>query len=146
MQIIINNIKWNDREFDHVYRVRNILINRLRGCRIQVNCDKINDTILFKEIERGKLAKSRQYNAIQLKEGDARIAKLGRNFLESTRLTKEQYIKFQELLHEPFDKLGLSCDITYINNDERSAIRVGKLKYNGLPTPKSFPIDKERIV
>lgn len=78
-----------------------------------------------------------------MKAKDLRIAKTGRDFLLSERLTEAQYDGMLEVLHGYFDKTGVECDIKFFEftNDPKSFTlwREGKVK-KAISKPTTFPV------
>lgn len=93
------------------------------------------NVLTFTELEPGKLFTSSTSNKIKMKSGDPRIAKLGRDYLETKRLTKKQFETMVYFLVLIFDELGFHADVTYAGMPWRQGT---KNYLENIPQPRSF--------
>ena len=103
--------------------------------------------LYFKPMEK-RLFLSTKTNRIPLKPGDARIKELGRDYLESTRVTEKQHEAIVKLLTHGLNEIGLSCTIRYyeFENDTNSFIDLRKDVCDSVDawtklTPNSYPVE-----
>lgn len=152
MQLVINNFKFNNRfEIDSTFIdvIKKTMLEKLKSNKIIVNVVRRNTDLIFDIVdsENKKLAVSSVENKIVLKDGDERIKKMGRNYLISTRLTKNQTNSFWiECVNNTLNNLGVYCDIKYIEfkDDPTSAVvlREGMKFNNEWPIKdKTFPVE-----
>ncbi len=152
MQLVINNFKFNNRfEIDSTFIevIKKTMLEKLKSNKIIVNVVRRNTDLIFDIVdsENKKLAVSSIENKIVLKDGDERIKKMGRNYLISTRLTKNQADSFWiECVNNTLNNLGVYCDIKYVEfkDDPNSVIvlRTGTEFNNELPIKdKTFPVE-----
>lgn len=113
---------------------------------IACNANILTDGFVLNEVEKGKVFKSKDVNIIPMKTGDPRIEKSKRDYLESHRLTKDQYSSLVIIINSYFMKMGITCLIEFqeFADDVGSKyILVENKKVVGnLPVPGSFPIKK----
>lgn len=92
------------------------------------------------------LATSAVKNIIPLKPDSPKIKELGRSYLESDRLTEDQYKTFVSVMTTYFQSLGLSYTLSFqeFDNDDTSLknIVVDGTVVGALPMPASFPVKK----
>lgn len=98
--------------------------------------------------EKKKLFWSNKPNIIKLKEGDSRIKKNGRDFLESERLNEKQFKTLIESFSTHLDQIAISCSIKlYPSKDDLNNFIVIRDTLcnnyiSGWPKPASFPIER----
>jgi hypothetical protein len=94
---------------------------------------KVNDGCITVKLNSDKkLFWSTIKNVIPLKPGDSRIESLGRNYLESERLTEKQFSWIVTCLSKGLTEAGISCDITLCKDENEQNdvdFRVGLLDY-----------------
>lgn len=142
--LVISNLKWTNDSFKYVVDLHNILANKLKtNFNLKVNMGVDGDKIIFKEVEANKLFLSSKANKILMKDGDPRIKKLGRTYLETKRVTEKQFYGFFETINMILDDLGLYADVKLSIKDKTYTVREGKNIRMELPEVGSFP--KENI-
>ncbi len=99
-----------------ISKVVAVMSNALNNTGIRASVRREGASITFGQVDPSrhpnKLFISANENKIKLREGDPRIAKLGRDYLTSYRLTKEQYTKMKDIIFGMCDRLAIECDIT----------------------------------
>lgn len=127
-----------------------ILSDKFAKAKIKASIGYKNDVIFFKLIdkERNKLFSSTEENKVPLNPGDERIKKMGRDYLNTDRLTKHQEKKmWNECINGTLDSLGLSCNIKlyeHYDEDQNSflLIREGTTIKDWPLQSKVYPIQK----
>lgn len=79
------------------------LAESFRSTGIKLSFVHKSDDLYSWDERDGRLFTSDKKNRLPMKAGDARIAKLGRDFLETDEVTKEQYDKAMALFKGLFD-------------------------------------------
>lgn len=98
---------------------------------------------VFNPTEKGKMFTSKEANMLVMKKTDPRIAKLGREILESHRITQDQYDGLMKLVHSYFSSMGIDVLIEHtLDNDVVKVIVNGKTVVGSIPTPINPPIKK----
>lgn len=120
--------------------LRQMYVKHLARHKILVD---MGSTWVLKPIEK-KLAISSVKNRIPLKEDSPKRKELGRDYMESERLTEAQHNIFVDSVYKYFQSLGISFDVTFqeFADDPTSITTIiaqGKV-VGALPTPKSFPL------
>lgn len=135
------NIKGN--EIGNLKELYDLFIKQLNTLKVKCagSCDGKNIQVSFTD---KKYFVSSVTNKIPLKEGDPRIKQFERNYLESHRLTKEQFGGVEKILTSYFQRLGVSYNLTMqeFANDGKSVVSVvenGIVK-GSIPVPSSFPL------
>ena len=145
MKIVIKNFKYLDGFNIDTHRLYTILIKRINFIGLTIDSATYNNESITLT-SKGYVFKSKNSNHIYLKEGDKRIEKLGRKYLETYRITEVQFKNLNKLLKNVFSNLFISCDIyLYEFNDDDNSFLIIKSqdnKYNELPKPKSFSMER----
>lgn len=128
-------------EFKHSYNINmNEISNLIKGVltehKIKFIMSSNSDSILFKTNADNKLFTSSVTNKIPMKEDDPRRKTLGRDYLESERLTEAQWNITHYVLTEMLSNLGIEYKIQM---DEFHDGQLTELRY---VKPTSFPIAK----
>lgn len=141
--LIIKNIQWihGSPTPETIIRLTDHLRKRLRMALIDVKLTCTDTEIQFTNMTESKLAVSRTENYRHLTKGDARIKTLGRKYLMSKDLTKEQYDFMFNLIQDTMDGLLLTGNIVLtLNNSTDIILRDGRVKY-APPEKRSYPVD-----
>lgn len=152
MKLIIENIRWPFAPEEKLTReIGNLIKDRLNKLNIRVKDYIDQDFIQYDNVEvvgsKGHLFASKVKNIRPLSPGDPRIAKLGRDYLESNRLTKEQWDGVINTFKEIFDGLKLHADIKLYeyDNDATSFIALRTNDVHGTwPSPTKFTVPKQK--
>lgn len=144
MKLTLDNFIYKNRPVGYISQsLGNQLRDHLVGLNITCNGSFYDECITFSPVKDNKLFISIVKNKIQLNFNDVRVAKIGRSYLFSERLTEEQYDGMIKVLNTFFDKTGIECDIKFyeFKNDDKSFVlwRQGKVKYT-IYKPNSFPV------
>lgn len=133
---------------DVVSDVLNHISKALRDNNISATGNREDETTYyFAPINSGTLFESRVKNKIKMEPGDKRIQKLGRDYLETTKLTQKQYDSMIEAIFRIFDDLKIEADITLMEGEESEGVlehtlRTGMTSFvNNFPRPKTFPVE-----
>jgi hypothetical protein len=90
------------------------LINK-KLTHANINCSNyVEDGVLvFKELATGRIFESKINNIIKMSASDKRIAKLGRTFLNTKRLTRSQYDTVIDTIVGLFERLHIQAEVVY---------------------------------
>lgn len=116
----------------------------VQGIKFKITTAK-DGSIIFHEVEKGKMFISEQENMVPMKDTDPRIAKLGRKHLGTNRLTKEQYNSMVEILTTTFTRMGVGCQIEFQESGDdttKYTLVDDKTIVGALPIPGNFPLKK----
>lgn len=140
--LTIANLKWEHTDFKQFGELIKVLSTRFLTHNIMTQMKIIDDTIVFTQISgQGKrIAISKVKNIIKLKVGDLRIARKGRDFLETERITKAQDEAFFNVINKTLDELKLNARVT-LGTDKSYVLREGFVR-NPSPVLKSYPVSK----
>lgn len=140
--LTIENMKWPHADFKQTGELVKVLSARLLKHNILVSMKVVNNAIVFAPVAgQGKrMAVSRIKNIIRLKEGDPRIERKGRNYLETERITKAQDEAFFNVINKTLDELHLDAKVT-LGSDKSYLLREGDVR-NPSPVLKSYPVSK----
>lgn len=105
--------------------IADVIKNRLAKANIKIAEVVVNADVIVLQ-GKDKLFTSTVENKIDLTPTDPRIKSLGRNYLLSKRLNVSQYDSLFAALKEPFDDLGIMCDIVYTDDSKTEKWRTGK--------------------
>lgn len=98
------------------------LHNNLNKFGVQISRNKLSDTIQeLKEVD-GRLFNSLVKNRIPMNPTDPRIAKIGRNYLETNSLTIKQYKQVTKCFDELFE-LGIIAEKIEIKKPSPKVMR-----------------------
>jgi hypothetical protein len=130
-------ININSSLFD-VSEIHGIIARKLREANI-VSTGSVNkqaNTMTFVPLKSGRLFESAFTNHLTMSSEDKRRKTLGRPFLNTHKLTKEQYETLINAIITTFDKLDVAATIKY----KEVLWRDGKTNLlSNIPTPKIFP-------
>ena len=144
--IKVANIKWKYAKFKYMNELIQLIKNGLAKHNIRVNMVPLAEGFEFRPItgENNKLFMSTVENKVVLAEGNPRIKEIGRNYLITKRVTKEQFDGFFNEIQSGLDSLGLLADIEMVIPKTRDVVvlRKGMEKFNNYPEIKSFPVKK----
>ena len=113
-----------------------------RMAKVHVNpCYPTDNTIMLSDVvPQGPFTSTRQ-NKVPLKPGDKRIETLGRDHLNTERLTKNQFDSMVSSILDLFTDLEVSCDI--VDEHTGAAWRIGLVNNKqNIKVPKNFPVEK----
>ena len=114
------------------------IVKKLSKLNIEVvDARAYSDNISFVSNSENKKFKSTVVNKIIMSPNDPRIAKLGRDYLESTRLTKKQSDALIKLFFEDLVKVGITFDM----EDNGTVYVANGLVRKMWPEPKNYPIE-----
>jgi hypothetical protein len=139
--LLIKDLAWDHKEFGQFNGLVNVLASRLNKLNILTKITIKDKTIVFNYVDGDKIAQSKVDNRIVLSEGDPRIVKKGRNYLESKRLTKDQYNGLFNIVNELLNELGLNGNVVFTNRAKSYLIREGRT-ISPPPAQKSYPVAK----
>lgn len=163
MKIIIRNVKFGEFAYPDMNmalnQIRGIIMEKLESHKIlsSMTIDKAGSAIVFGNIpdkEPRKLFLSARKNHVELPEDDPRKVKLGRNYLETYRLTRKQSnLVWNEIINATLDNMGVSCEVVAqeFDDDERSlsvlreGFSWGAWKYKDKNAPKQGKWTDERL-
>jgi hypothetical protein len=126
----------------NILRWANFIKDSARMLKVHVNTSCPNDNIILLTdvVPQGPFISSRQ-NKVPLKPGDKRIESLGRDHLNTDRLTKHQFDSMVSAILDLFTDLGVSCDI--VDEITGAAWRNGLVNNkDNIKSPKNFPVEK----
>lgn len=153
MRLIIKDIKFGKFEYTNinsvVQQIRSVMLEKMKAGKILCSTLVTNGTIVFDNVpdkDPKKLFLSEKKNHVDLPDGDPRIKKLGRKYLETHRLTLTQSdLVWKEIINGTLDNLGVSCVIAVqeFADDEKSTtvMRVGMTWGEWKYKDKSAPIE-----
>lgn len=105
--------------------IADVIKNRIAQAGIKIaEVNVTGDSIVLQG--KDKLFTSVVENKILMSPTDPRRKSLGREHLLSKRLNKSQYDSLFSALQEPFDDLGILCDIIYTDDAKTEKWRSGK--------------------
>jgi hypothetical protein len=139
--LVIKDLAWDHREFKQLTGLVNVLAVRLSKLNILTKMTIKDNAVVFGYVSGEKIAQSKVDNRIVLAEGDPRIVKKGRNYLESKRLTKDQYDGLFNVINGVLNELGLNANVTLNSKMKSYTLRSGKT-ISVPPTQKSYPVAK----
>jgi hypothetical protein len=151
MRMIIENIKWPFAPEEKIVAdVAAIIRSRLLKLNLTVRDYVDGDSIFYDAVEttggKGRLFVSSVKNIRPLSDNDPRVTKLGRNYLDSTYLTKIQWDGIVNTFTEVFSGLKLHADIKLqeFKDDPASLVylRQGDINFDRWPTPNKFTMPK----
>lgn len=141
MRMAIKNIKAPFKDDNIINTILNdILKPKLNQAAIKYKAQVFEGEIIFEEVDSHKIFVSSKENKIVLADDDTRIKSLGRNYLNSNRLTQKQFKRLVEIFNGSLDKLGISADMMITSEKEDHVLREG-ITNHGWPVPKSFPTE-----
>lgn len=113
---------------------------RLSAVHVNVTCPDDDTIILTDVVPQGPFTSTRQ-NKVPLKPGDKRIESLGRDHLNTERLTKKQFDSMVSTILDLFTDLEVACDI--VDESTGAVWRVGMVNHEeNIKSPKNFPVEK----
>ncbi len=140
MMVIINDLKWSSADFKRLNMLCTYFSTKSKDLlSLKVNVKVVDNSIVFDDVEPNKTMLSIKSNKIYMRQGDPRIKKLGREYLDTKRPTKKQYYGFFEMLNATLNSLNLNGTINYKVKDKTYVIRNGKEIVNEFPEIPSFP-------
>lgn len=136
----VENIAWDHKNFDQFSELIKVIASRLSKFKIATKIGITNNGLIFNPVDGTKIAISTVDNKVMMKPDDPRIQKKGRNYLDTKRLTKEQYDNFFGTVQNVLDELNVKANITLVDKTTY-VLRNGKNKVLP-PTLKSYPVAK----
>jgi len=135
--MVLENIKYLGMPLK-TRELKEYIVNKLSKLNIEVvDVSAYSDNISFVSNSENKKFKSTVVNKIIMSPNDPRIAKLGRDYLESTRLTKKQSDALIKLFFEDLIKIGITFDM---EGDGTVYVANGLVR-EMWPEPKNYPIE-----
>lgn len=148
MKLTISNIKLAGEPVKSLDALVEYLNGRLADGNIKASLKKNKETIEILPSVDKKLFLAAKKNYIPLKTGDARIKELGRDYLESERLSERQYKHLEATFSKYLDQIGISCLIQLFEfaDDPNSFVVIRDESCNNYltkwPQPSSFPLER----
>ncbi len=140
--VTISNIKWTYESMSKIKVLYNLLASKMKEeLKIKISGEVADNIIKFTRVEPNRLFISTVTNKIMIKDNDARVKKLGRNYLETHKPTEKQYLGFFNTINKYLDDLGLSADVQYEVKDKTHVLRTGKVKFE-VPKLNTYPKEK----
>jgi hypothetical protein len=141
MHIVIRNPKLLGDVID-IQTLKTIMTKEFKDKSVVVNITTPSSNVMkLTPVKEDRLWVSAVKNKITMGEGDARVKKLGRNFLESERLTKKQFDSVQRVF-DTMSTIGVTFDMGFVEYEEdlgsELPIYQEGRKVGSLPAPKSF--------
>lgn len=143
--LTITNMKWPTKDFSHNNELLRVLGARFATVKLATNLKVVDNSLVFKDVDANKVFMSSEINKTVMKPDDPRIKKKGRNFLETRRPTKVQHEAFYSIIQNTLDELGLDAEIQLtIKSSTPLILRQGKVRFDRVPVPKSYPVEMEK--
>lgn len=137
VMLTIDKLKWDHKEFNQPSELLKVLASRLSQLKINTKIGIDGNKLIFNPVTGGKIALSSVDNKIAMAPGDPRIVKKGRDYLDTKRLTKEQYNGFFNVIQGTLDELQLNAEVVLADKGKH-VLRAGKVK-SAPPILKSYP-------
>lgn len=116
--------------------IEQVIVRKLIEADITYSVSSIGNTIHFSPLKSGRVFESKKINHLVMGHDDKRRHSLGRDFLNTHKLTKEQYDTMLGALLGTLDKLDVSARVSF----KGEAWRTGKTNItSNIPFPKIFP-------
>lgn len=147
MKLIISNITIAGEPIKHGEKLEDYLTERLASANIKCVFKKVKETLEIIPSVDKKLFLASKKNYIPLKLGDPRAKELGRDYLDSERLSERQFAFLKKVFSEHLDLIHVSCDIhlwvTSGTSESYVVIRDKTCNYiSEWTTPTSFPLER----
>lgn len=145
--IKISDIKWKYKKFTNYQELYNVFMAKLTRLQLSHRLRVNGETLEFIDFEDGKIIASSVKNMHPMREGDPRIARFKRNYLESPRPTKKQVDGFIQILNGTLDELALSAKIEVDSKftGNKITVRDGTVRMDDkFPRPKTYPAEMKK--
>lgn len=111
--IIINDIMIGQISLKELDKLTALLKKKLNEYNISFNMHSSDNKIWFKPLQKGKYFSSVTPNKIMLNKNNSRTKTLGRDYLNTNRLTEKQHSKITTLLSRYLNDLGITHTISF---------------------------------
>lgn len=144
--LILTNFKYkNGYDFDNIDNLKVYLSTKLQAEGITCNLNKNGVDLYFKNMK-SKISTAERYflsakeNKIKIND-EARIKKLGRDFLTTDRMSERQSVIVWKLLNEGIEKFNLDFDILVRTTGTDQRLRIKNEILKSPLTSDKYPLE-----